>query len=337
MTELSYLTQPGDRRQIMIEEVRRGLTAKEKYLPSKYLYDARGSQLFERITTLPDYYLTPTETEILAAHCDEIMSHIEPAEIIELGSGSSRKTRNLIESMQRAGCGDRYLPIDVSEAALRSAAERLSEDYQWLRVEPMVGDFVTDLDKLRRQGRRLIIFLGSTIGNYPPAQRLPLLRSVAGALQTGDGFLLGVDLVKDEAELLAAYNDSTGVSAEFNRNVLRVINREMEATIPVDAFEHVPKWDSSTSCVSHNLRATREVRAKIAAIDLDLILRPGEEIHTQLSCKFTREGVEDELGEAGMTLIAWYTDPEERYGLALAAMNSSTRLHASSDSPEKSS
>lgn len=318
---LSYLTPPPDYRAQLMEDVRRGLTGPRRHIPSRYLYDARGSALFEEITRLPEYYLTGAETELLEEHSREITHRIRPEEIVELGSGSSRKTRLLIEAMRHTGSGERYLAIDVSEAALGEAGRLLCDDYPWLRVECLVGD-LADLALLRRRGRRLIAFLGSTIGNYRPGERAALLRSVTGAMQGGDGFLLGVDLVKEEADLLAAYRDSRGVSADFNRNVLRVVNRELGGNFPVEAFDHVPTFDPDTSCVSHSLRAARPVQATIDALELEIELLPGEEIHTQLSCKFTRPQVEVELTAAGLALDSWFTDPEARFGLALAGLGS---------------
>ncbi len=194
---VSYLTEPHDHREDLLQDVRHGLTAHHKYLPSKYFYDAVGSKLFEQITELPEYYLTRAEAEIIREHADELMAELQPDELLELGSGSSTKTQMLIEAMYRSGPGRRYVPIDISEDALREAAGELRGRYTWLEIEGLVGDYVADLAKIRRRGRRLIIFLGSTVGNYEPTMRYSLLRSVAAALAPGDSFLLGVDLVKD--------------------------------------------------------------------------------------------------------------------------------------------
>ncbi|NND04716.1 MAG: L-histidine N(alpha)-methyltransferase, partial [Acidimicrobiia bacterium] len=233
---VTYLTERTDTHALFKADVLYGFTAYRKYLPSKYFYDARGSQLFEQITSLPEYYLTRAETEILSAVADDVMDEVQPDELIELGSGSSTKTLLLIGAMERHG-GRRYVPIDVSESALRGAASQLADRYDWLEVDAMVGDYVTNLAKVRRRGRRVIVFLGSTIGNYVPTTRYTLLRSVSAALAPGDRILLGVDLVKAEATMLAAYDDAQGVSAEFNRNILRVVNNELGGDIPVDEFE----------------------------------------------------------------------------------------------------
>ena len=316
---VSYLTEPRDHRSQLLEDVRHGLTAYRKHLPSKYFYDGTGSKLFELITGLPEYYLTAAETEILAEHADELMARLLPDELVELGSGSSRKTKMLIEAMYRFGQGRRYVPIDISEDALVTAAQVLRSDYPWLTVDGLVGDYVADLDKVRRRGRRLIIFLGSTIGNYVPTMRYSLLRAVAQALDPGDSFLLGVDLLKDEATMVAAYNDAAGVSAEFNLNILRVVNRELDGDIPLDAFEHVTRFDPTFSCMAQSLRATRPVVANIRALDLAVTFHEGEEIHTEVSCKFTKEQVAADFAAAGMRVDEWLTDSRDRFALALGS------------------
>jgi L-histidine N-alpha-methyltransferase len=317
---VTHLTAPTDHHAQMIEDVRHGLTAYRKHLASKYFYDKRGSELFEDITRLPEYYLTAAETEILDERAGEIMIEFQPDEMIELGSGSSLKTRMLIESMYRSSNGRRYVPIDISEEALRSAALSLCDDYTWLEVEGLVGDYVPDLGKIRRRGRRLIVFLGSTIGNYVPTLRHSLLRSVADALEPGDAFVLGLDLVKDEPMMIAAYDDAQGVSAEFNKNILHVINRELGGDVPVDAFEHVTRFDTELSCMSQSLRASRLVVANILALDLAVTFVPGEEIHTEVSCKFTKSQVKDEFEAAGMRLSHWYTDVDDRFAIAVGSL-----------------
>ena len=317
---VTHLTAPTDHRAQMIEDVRHGLTAYRKHLASKYFYDARGSELFDQITRLPEYYLTRAETEILSERADEIMKHVQPDELIELGSGSSHKTHLLVEAMYRSSTGRRYVPVDISEEALRTAASRLCDDYEWLEVEGLVGDYVPDLGKIRRRGRRIIVFLGSTIGNYVPTLRHSLLRSVANALEPGDGFVLGLDLVKDEPTMIAAYDDAQGVSAEFNKNILHVINRELGGDIPVDAFEHVTRFDRELACMAQSLRASREVVANIRALDLAVTFIAGEEIHTEVSCKFSKPQVEQEFDAAGMRLDSWFMDDGEGFAVAVASL-----------------
>jgi len=317
---VNYLTAPQDRRAQMIQDVLHGLTAYNKHLPSKYFYDGRGSDLFEEITKLPEYYLTRAETEILQAHVDEIVTAAQPDEIVELGSGSSQKTRMLIEAMRRDAPGRRYVPIDISSDALEAAATGLCADYPWLEIDGHIGDFLADLGKLRRRGSRLIIFLGSTIGNYVPTLRYSLFRSVARALEDGDSFLLGIDLVKDEPTMRAAYDDTRGVSSEFNLNILRVVNDELGGDIPVAEFEHVTRFDPVFSCMSQSLRAKRLIEANIEALDLAVTFLEGEEIHTEVSCKFTRDQVEEEFASAGIGLGRWVTDDRERFALALGSL-----------------
>lgn len=316
---VSFLTEPHDHRDDLLQDVRHGLTAHHKYLPSKYFYDAVGSKLFEQITELPEYYLTRAEAEIIGEHADELMAQLQPDEMLELGSGSSTKTQMLIEAMYRSGPGRRYVPIDISEDALREAAVDLCELYTWLEIEGLVGDYVADLAKIRRRGRRLIIFLGSTVGNYEPTMRYSLLRSVAAALGPGDSFLLGVDLVKDERTMVAAYDDSAGVSAAFNLNILRVVNRELDGDIPLDAFEHVTRFDTELSCMAQSLRATRPVVANLKALDLAVTFNEGEEIHTEVSCKFTKEQVERDFDAVGMRVDRWLTDSKTRFALVLGS------------------
>lgn len=316
---VSHLTEPTDYHAQLLEDVQHGFTAYRKHLPSQYFYDARGSELFEEITGLPEYYLTRAETEILTQHAHDIMARVRPHELIELGSGSSNKTQMLLEALHEVGSGNTYVPIDVSDTALRDAARALCDDYPWLKIDALVGDYVADLGKVPRHGRRLIAFLGSTVGNYVPTQRYSLFRSIAGALEPGDAVLLGVDLVKDEPSMIAAYDDSAGVTAEFNLNILRIVNRELGADIPLDAFEHVTRFDTQFSCMAQSLRAKREVVANIPALDLAVTFHEGEEIHTEVSCKFTKEQVIHDFTAAGLKLDDWLTDSQNRFALALGS------------------
>ena len=309
---------PSDLRRELARDARAGLTGKAKELPPKYFYDARGSELFERITLQPEYYPTRAELAILDAHADEIMELARAEELVEIGSGSSRKTRLLIEALGRHG-GRRYVPIDVSEAALYDAAQKLRVLYPWLEIEGAVGDFEHDLDGIARTGRRLVAFLGSTIGNLEVEARVPFLRSVRTMLEDGDHFLLGVDLVKDRRTLEAAYNDAQGVTAAFNLNVLDVVNRELDGDLPVEAFEHRAFYDDEEERIEMRLRARRAVHAHLGRIDLDVDFEPGEELRTEISCKFRREAVEETLRAAGLVPVRWFTDPERRFAVALAA------------------
>lgn len=319
---IQHLSTPASVREALAADVRAGLLEPPRWLPPKYFYDALGSELFEEITRLPEYYPTRAETEILERHAADLMAEVRPDELVELGSGSSRKTRLLLEAMHGGATGRRYLALDVSEDALVGAAHALLGDYPWLEVVGLVGDFHVDLPRVPRRGQRLMAFLGSTIGNLEPAERAQFFPQVASALQPGDAFLLGVDLVKDAGTLEAAYDDAAGVTAEFNRNVLRVLNRELGADFPLDAFEHVAVYDKENAWIEMRLRASRPVSAEIAALGARVALHEGEEIRTEISAKFTRAGVEAELAVAGLTLDRWLTDSADRFALCLCRVRS---------------
>jgi L-histidine N-alpha-methyltransferase len=315
LTRIGHL---HDHRKQMIDDVYAGLTAGHKSLPSIYFYDDHGSALFEEITLLPEYYLARAETQILEKYADDIIAAIHPDELVEIGAGYARKTQLLLTAIHEREAGNVYVAIDVSEAALRHAGENLTEAYPWLRVRGYLGDFGTHLDSVPRHGRRLVAFLGSTIGNLSLAQRPDFFGSVASMLDQDDGFLLGIDLIKDESTLIAAYSDSAGVSSAFNKNVLTVLNRELDANFDLDAFDHVTQLNAATGCMEQSLRANRDLVAHLEAIDLDVSIASGESIHTEWSCKFTREQITDELADAGLSVADWWTDAEERYALVLA-------------------
>jgi L-histidine N-alpha-methyltransferase len=302
----------------MIKDVRGGLTAEPKVLPSIYFYDDHGSALFEEITQLPEYYLTRAETEILETYSNDIIAAIHPDELVEIGAGYARKTRLLLTAIHEREAGDVYVAIDVSESALTHAGEALTEAYPWLQVRGYLGDFGSDLDAVPRHGRRLVAFLGSTIGNLTLGERTGFFRAVESMLGEGDGFLLGLDLIKDEALLVAAYDDSAGVSAAFNKNVLTVVNRELKGNFDLDAFEHVTRLDTTTGCMEQSLVARRTVEVTLEAIDLAIRIEEGESIHTEWSCKFTRPQITAELAAAGLEVSDWWTDTEHRFALALA-------------------
>jgi len=298
------------------EDARAGLTRRPKSLPPKYFYDARGSELFEEITRLPEYYLTRAETSILERVADELVALARPREIVEIGAGSSRKTQLLLDALGRHG-GRRFVPIDVSPAALSAAGERLTARYPWLEVLGVVGDFERHLDAVPRSGARLVCFLGSTIGNLEAEERVPFLRSVRAMLEGQDRFLLGVDLVKAHARLHAAYNDARGVTAEFNKNVLRVLNRELGGDIAPRAFAHRAFYDLLLERIEMRLVALQRSQARLARLDLELEFEPGEELHTEISCKFRREVVAECFKGAGLVLERWITDEPGDFALAL--------------------
>jgi L-histidine Nalpha-methyltransferase len=302
----------------LADDVRKGLSTSPKTLPPKYFYDSRGSELFERITRLPEYYPSKAEQAILDRVAGEIVENVEPEELVELGPGSARKTNSLLDPMVEAGIGRRYVPVDVSESAVESSAERLAEEYGSLTVHGVVGDFERHLDRVPRNGsRRLVAFLGGTIGNFDRAARGTMLAKLRAQLGPEDRLLVGTDLVKDRARLEAAYNDSAGVTAEFNRNVLNVVNSNLDGDLDPERFDHVATYDERRQWVEMRLRAREAHSARIEAIDMDVEFTRGEHIRTEISCKFTPEGLRAEYEHAGLELLGWYSDPEDLFALSL--------------------
>ena len=273
--------------------------------------------LFEDITKLPQYYLTRVETGILTERAKEIMQIVAPNELVELGSGSSTKTRLLLEAMYSTG-GNRYVAIEISETALYQAAEALSTDYEWLEIEGHVGNYHTDLPLLKKNGKRLLTFLGSSLGNYTGPKRKEFLEQIGKVLKKGDALLLGIDLVKDEEMMVLAYNDPTEVTARFNTNLLNMINRELDANFEVQHFKFCPQWSAEKSGVESHLVAQRDMTVTIRALNLTFKLSKGDKIMTEISCKFTREGITCELAKVGLEVTQWYTDSDDMYGLLIA-------------------
>ena len=309
---------PGATAQALQADARAGLTARPKWLPPRWFYDERGSVLFDEITRLPEYYPTRAERAILTARAPDIAARSAADVLVELGSGTSEKTRLLLSALRDAGTLRRFVPCDVDPSVLRTAGEAITAEYPGVDVEAVVGDFTVHLSELPRSGRRLIAFLGSTIGNLEPADRAAFLADVAATLQPGDSFLLGTDLVKDQARLLAAYDDAAGVTAEFNRNVLRVLNRELDASFDPALFEHAVVWDPEQEWIEMRLRSTVEQTVRVAALDLDVSFGAGEEMRTEVSAKFRRAGVEAELAAAGLRMTEWWTDPDGDFALSLS-------------------
>ncbi len=300
-------------------DVRAGLTATPKTLPPKYFYDERGSMLFDEITRLPEYYLTRAETAILRERAAEIAELSRCESLVELGSGTSAKMALLLRALLDAGTLTEFVPLDVDPAVLADATEALRSRYPGLRVVPFVGDFERDLRAIPpASGRRMIAFIGSTIGNQEPAQRARLLGQVAAALRPGDAFLLGTDLVKDAGRLWRAYNDAAGVTAEFNRNILRVINTELDADFDVDAFEHVAIWDAANEWIEMRLRSVRAQTVTIGDLRMTVPFAAGEQMRTEISAKFRPAGVRAELAAAGLETVRFWTDPAGDFGLTLA-------------------
>ena len=304
-------------------EVRRNLLRTLPRIDSKYFYDDSGSELFEDITRLPEYYQTRTEEALLASIADEVVASTDPHELVELGSGAGRKIRLLLDAMRRRGRLEGCVLLDINESFLRSSAERLAIEFPDMAVRGVVGDFLHDLESVGGSSNRLFIFLAGTIGNLYPHQLSTFLGSVRATLSKGDNFLVGLDLVKDTARLEAAYNDSAGVTARFNINILRTLNRRFGTDFEIDAFEHVAFYDAERQWVEMRLRANRPTGAALGD-NRELRFDAGDEIRTEISRKFTRRSFDMELGGTGLELAEWFTDPEELFALALVRPVSET-------------
>nr|BDT38774.1 L-histidine N(alpha)-methyltransferase [Myxococcus sp. MH1] len=316
--KVEVYVRPGDARRALKQEVLEGLCNTPKELSPKWLYDERGSQLFDDITRLPEYYPTRREREILLAHAGDVARLSGATTLIELGSGTSEKTRLLLDAMEEAGQLSRFVPFDVSESFLRRAAGTLAREYPGISVHAVVGDFEHHLNRLPQGGRRLVAFLGGTIGNLKPAQRARFLAELSSGLRPGDGLLLGTDLIKDRERLYAAYNDSAGVTAEFNRNVLRVLNRELGADFDPNGFEHFAPFDEHNRWVEMRLVSRREQTVWMQSLKRRVEFAAGEVLRTEVSCKFEQHRVEAELDAAGLGLAAWWTDEAGDFALSLA-------------------
>ncbi|MEX1143013.1 MAG: L-histidine N(alpha)-methyltransferase [Thermoleophilaceae bacterium] len=305
----------------LADEIRAGLTRELKELSPKLLYDERGSRLFDRITALPEYYPTRCEREILDRRAAEIVAETGARELVELGSGTATKTRALLDAMAGAGTLRRYVPFDVDATVVEACAAELVELYPGMSVHGVVGDFGRDLDCIPSGRQRLFAFLGGTIGNLYPRERQAFLGRVGSLMTPDDRLLIGTDLVKDRAVLEAAYNDSAGVTADFNRNVLRVLNESVGADFEPAAFEHVAFFDEASSWIEMRLRAKGAQIVRIAGAELEIAFEDGEELRTEISAKFTRDAVADELAAAGMRLDAFHTDDGGLFGLAVASLD----------------
>jgi L-histidine N-alpha-methyltransferase len=325
LTSLDRRLPPGFLAESLRADARRGLASEPKSLPPKWFYDAQGSALFDKITELPEYYPTRAEREILRANAAGIAAQTGARTLIELGSGSSDKTRLLLDALRDAGTLRCYVPVDVSEPALAAAGKALSAEYPGLDVRAVVSDFEERLgfpaDGPEGGGApapRLVAFLGSTIGNLEPGQRAAFLARVRDQLRPGDFFLLGTDLVKDPATLVAAYDDEAGITAEFNKNVLAVLNAELGADFDLDAFEHVAAWNADAEWIEMRLRSCMAQTVRLPGIGLTVEFADGEEMRTEVSAKFRREGVAGELAAAGFTMRSWWTDAANQFGLSLS-------------------
>jgi L-histidine N-alpha-methyltransferase len=299
-------------------DVYNGLAQTPKTLPPKWFYDSVGSDLFDQITRLPEYYPTRTEAQILRDHSAEIATASGADTLVELGSGTSEKTRLLLSALRDTGSLRRFIPFDVDAGMLQAASSAILDEYPDIEIEAVCGDFEEHLGKIPRVGRRLVVFLGSTIGNLTPGPRAEFLSALSDTLAKGDTLLLGTDLVKDPDRLICAYDDSAGVTARFNRNVLAVVNRELDADFDLDAFDHVAKWNADEERIEMWLRAGSAQRVRVAALDLTIDFAAGEEMLTEVSCKFREQGVVEELAAAGLKRSHWWTDPAGDFGLSLS-------------------
>jgi L-histidine N-alpha-methyltransferase len=310
--------QPEERHHALRDDALRGLTAMPKHLSPQWFYDERGSQLFDAITRLPEYYLTNRERDLLQEHADSIAELTDANTLVELGSGTSEKTRLLMNALAERGSLRRFVPFDVSEETLRQSAAAIVEEYPGIEVHGVVGDFHKHLGALPEGRRRMIAFLGSTIGNLEPEERQLFLAAVSRVLATGEALLLGADLVKDPARLEAAYNDSAGITAEFNRNMLLVLNRELGADFDPERFEHEARWDAANEWIEMLLRSEGDQVVRVEELELDVPFAASEELRTEISAKFRRDGLERELDDAGFETAAWWEHPSGDFALVLA-------------------
>jgi L-histidine Nalpha-methyltransferase len=295
-----------------------GLSQTPKSLPPKWFYDSVGSELFDQITRLPEYYPTRAEAEILRDRSAGIAAASGADTLVELGSGTSEKTRLLLSALRDAGSLRRFIPFDVDAGMLQAASSAILEEYPGIEIDAVCGDFEEHLGKIPRVGRRLVVFLGSTIGNLTAEPRASFLAALSDTMVPGDTLLLGTDLVKDSGRLVRAYDDAAGVTARFNKNVLAVVNRELSANFDLDAFDHVARWNADEERIEMRLRASSPQHVRVSALDLTVDFAAGEEMLTEVSCKFRPDGVDAELAAAGLRRTHWWTDKAGDFGLSLS-------------------
>ncbi len=320
-TKVSVLLPPGSAEAALVRDVRQGLGSPPLTLPPKWLYDDEGSRLFDAITRLPEYYPTEAEREVLLSRADDIARLSGATTLVELGSGTSDKTHALLRAMKSAGLLRRFVPVDVSEGTLRDAAEQIATTYD-VAVEAVVGDFTLHLGHLPRDDRKLVAFLGGTIGNLYIEERRAFLGALADSLEPGDCLLLGTDLVKDADRLIAAYDDADGVTERFVRNGLRVLNRELQADFDIGGFTYVPFWDPHLQRMDLRLRAETPMHVTIPGAGIELHLSSGEEIRMEISTKFTVAGIREELAGAGLEPRQTWTDARGDFAVTLARKES---------------
>jgi L-histidine N-alpha-methyltransferase len=316
--QVDVLYTPAERAEALRKDVADGLRATPKHLSPQWFYDERGSQLFDAITRLPEYYPTERERDLLREHADDVGELTNANTLVELGSGTSDKTRVLLDSLAANGSLRRFVPFDVSEETLRQSAAAIEDEYPGIEVHGVVGDFGRHLGALPAGHRRMIAFLGSTIGNLEPEPRARFLSAVGHVLEPGEALLLGADLVKDVGRLEAAYNDSAGVTAEFNLNMLRVLNRELDADFDLSRFTHEARWDAENEWIEMLLRSEGDQVVRVGALGLEVPFADGEELRTEISTKFRRAGLERELHDAGFETAAWWEHPTHDFALIVA-------------------
>ncbi len=310
---------PGELDRALRRDVETGLTSEPKELPPKWFYDEQGSALFDKITRLDEYYQTEAERSILANRASELIATVQADTIVELGSGTSDKTRTVLDEATSTGSLKRFIPFDVSEEFLRHAAHMLAARYPRLEVHGVVGDFDRHLTEIPTGGRRLIMLLGGTIGNYPPAERRRFLSEIVSGMRPGDHFLVGVDVVKDPARIELAYNDPAGVTEAFNKNVLGVINRNLRANFDLDAFSHIAYFDPEHEWIEILLQSDQDQRVTVAELDLEVEFYTGERMRTEISAKFRQDRFENELIDVGLKPVAWWADANGDFAVSLAA------------------
>ena len=304
--------------EVLRAEIRRALLRSPRELPTKYFYDDRGSELFERICELPEYYQTRTEHMLLSTIADQLVACTEAEELVDLGAGAATKTRVLLTAMAKANRLRTYIPFDVSEGIVRRVAHEVVTEYRGLRVHGVIGDFLEHLEHIPSGEKRLVVLLGGTIGNLRPDAASAFLSQVSAEMTSGEYFLLGVDLIKEAKRLEAAYNDAAGLTAEFNKNILRVLRTSLDVDFEPEAFAHVAFYNPSDHRIEMRLRSTRDQVLHLQTLDLTLTLAQDEDILTEVSVKYDRQKAETVLSRGGFHMVEWYTDPEQLFGLALA-------------------
>jgi L-histidine N-alpha-methyltransferase len=309
--------------ELALVELQKGLLEQPRKIPTKFLYDKRGSRLFEQITALEEYYPTRVEHSLLQRYASEIQTLTSCEELVELGSGAATKTRVLLDAMRAAGMLRLYIPFDVSESEIHRVAEELAREYPSLHVHGIVADFVHHLSAIPAGPQRLIMLLGSTIGNFPDRDAVDFLSRISAQMESSDSFLIGVDLIKDIPRIEAAYNDASGITAEFNRNILSVVNRLAEADFQPAMFKHLAFFNADLHRIEMHLIATKAMHVELRSLDLEIEIQQGEALFTEISCKYERSMVESMLSDAGFELIEWFSDPEDLFALALARKRSS--------------